>query len=96
MKKKKAIRWEWSSAYKFSLSGYDENLDDIYHWIGCGRKQGKDYEIDVERDYAYPRKQWARKDQYHYNFYIMNPKVVTELCLRWPIKKVYAPYEYLD
>ena len=66
----------------------------LEEWLRKNRKLRIDYNIREEWDYKYPRKQWARKDQCYYKFYIANPKDVTELCLRFPIERVYKPFEH--
>ena len=95
-KKAKELDYTWDSAYKFSLSvdTHNDTIDAICDWLSCGRKQGRDYEVEAIWGYKYPRKQWAYKTQRYYNFYIMDPRVLTELCLRWTLEKVYTPFEY--
>jgi len=74
-----------------------ETVEYWYHTIGTlefwleeNRKHKVDYFWKEEWEYDSD----GGVADYCIKFYIANPKDVTQICLIWPIEKVYAPFEH--
>jgi hypothetical protein len=83
--------WDKSpSCYMIKIVLSDNTIGTLEYWLEENRKHKVDYFWKEEWDYD------SAGDvvDYYVKFYIANTKDVTQICLRWPIEKVYAPFEH--